>query len=172
MKKSPSIARRSLKGIAVALLAVFASSPSIEAKETHSKAHHRKSHDDDEREKRRKTYHSASQSSFHLSIGDGYAGRGYYYGPANSSYYYAREGVHFYHNRESAPRAYYSELPRIGESSALVQRALARRGYYSGPIDGQIGPQTHRAVARYQNDHGLRANGNITQSLLASLGIR
>ena len=172
MKTTPPSTHGILRGLSAVLFGIVTLTCTSQAKEKHSKSKHLKSHTDHEQDDRRRAYHSVNRTSFHLSLGNGYAGRGYYYGPANASYYYAREGVHFYNTRESAPRQYYSELPRIGESSALVQRALSRRGYYNGPIDGQIGPQTKRAVARYQNDHGLYANGNITQSLLASLGIR
>jgi peptidoglycan hydrolase-like protein with peptidoglycan-binding domain len=31
---------------------------------------------------------------------------------------------------------------------------LARAGYYHGAIDGILGPQTRRAIAAYERDHG------------------
>ena len=54
---------------------------------------------------------------------------------------------------------------------ASVQQALARRGYYRGGIDGQIGSYSRQSIARYQADHGLRPTGMITSSLLRSLGL-
>ena len=114
-----------------------------------------------------RTYHSASRSTFYLSLGDGYAGRGYYYGPRNSPYYYERPEVRYYATREAAPREYYG-----GDSPDIaVQRALARAGYYNGPLDGDIGYGSQRAIARYQRDRGLRVSGQINQSLLNSLGL-
>ena len=54
---------------------------------------------------------------------------------------------------------------------ASVQRALARNGYYRGPIDGNIGPMSRRAIASYQNDHGLRVTGYPDGNLLNALGL-
>ena len=52
-----------------------------------------------------------------------------------------------------------------------VQRRLAAQGYYDGGIDGDIGPGSRRAIANYQDDHGLRATGRIDDNLLVSLGL-
>jgi peptidoglycan hydrolase-like protein with peptidoglycan-binding domain len=35
-----------------------------------------------------------------------------------------------------------------------LQRRLARNGYYSGAIDGIMGPATRRAIRAYARDHG------------------
>ena len=64
------------------------------------------------------------------------------------------------------------EVHRADSLDVAVQRALARRGYYNGPIDGDIGPGSRSAIARYQRDRGLAVTGSITSSLLRSLGIR
>ena len=59
------------------------------------------------------------------------------------------------------------------ESSTLeasVQRVLRKRGYYSGPVDGDIGPRSRAAIREYQAEHGLEANGRIDDPLLRSLG--
>jgi peptidoglycan hydrolase-like protein with peptidoglycan-binding domain len=40
-----------------------------------------------------------------------------------------------------------------------VQRALREQGYYAGPADGYLGRPTMEALARYQEDHGLRPSG-------------
>lgn len=117
-------------------------------------------------------YLSLPRTGFTLTLGTGYAGRGYYYGPPNSSYYYQRPGVMYYATREAAPREYYGQSSYGGNSmGASVQSALARRGYYRGYIDGQIGPQSSRAIARYQSEQGLRVTGGINASLLRSLGL-
>jgi hypothetical protein len=55
---------------------------------------------------------------------------------------------------------------------AAAQERLAREGYYRGEIDGVVGPETRRAVARYQSNHGLRVDGNLTPDTLGALGLR
>lgn len=70
------------------------------------------------------------------------------------------------------PRAYYSRHSYSGNSTgASVQSALARSGFYRGAIDGQVGQQSSQAIANYQQSRGLRVTGNITYSLLRSLGL-
>ena len=54
---------------------------------------------------------------------------------------------------------------------ADVQRALKRRGYYYGDVDGDIGPQSRAAIREYQADHRLAITGRVDGSLLRSLGI-
>jgi hypothetical protein len=56
-----------------------------------------------------------------------------------------------------------------GSIVSNVQGRLADQGYYRGPIDGDIGPGTHNAIANYQGDHGLVVTGAINDPLLASL---
>ncbi len=53
-----------------------------------------------------------------------------------------------------------------------VQRKLYALGYYEDSIDGDFGPNTSNAIARYQRDSGLSATGRISNSLLESLGLR
>lgn len=52
-----------------------------------------------------------------------------------------------------------------------VQTALRAYGYYGGPIDGIIGPQSREALTRLQRDHGLAVTGGITQEVLDVVGI-
>jgi len=120
----------------------------------------------------RQAYASHPGSGFSLTFGTGYAGRGYYYGPPNSPYYYQRSDVRYYATRELAPREYRQPVYRSGSVSSAVQRELARRGFYQGYIDGQIGPQSRRAIAGYQQSRGLRPTGEINSSLLYSLGLQ
>ena len=51
-----------------------------------------------------------------------------------------------------------------------MQKALARRGYYRGPIDGIIGKGTRRAILAYRVDYGLRVINRIDDELLRALG--
>lgn len=53
-----------------------------------------------------------------------------------------------------------------------VQRKLYALGYYEDSIDGDFGPNTANAIARYQRDSGLSETGRISNTLLDSLGLR
>lgn len=55
---------------------------------------------------------------------------------------------------------------------AVAQQQLARQGYFRGEIDGVFGPETRRALTRYQNDHGLRVTGSLTTDTLRTLGLQ
>lgn len=46
-------------------------------------------------------------------------------------------------------------------NSRDIQTALRRAGYDPGPIDGKIGPQTERAVKRFQTEKGLKVDGVV-----------
>ncbi len=50
-----------------------------------------------------------------------------------------------------------------------VQRHLARIGLDPGPLDGQVGAQTMRAVEAYQRARGLPVDGRPTRDLLTRL---
>ena len=124
-------------------------------------------------------YHNGQNNSaqavtgFVLGLANGYAGRGYYYGPPNTSYYNQGPQVRYYATREAAPREYYGyQSSRSNSMEAAVQMALARNGYYNGPIDGSLGPMSRQAIANYQADRGLRVTGYPSGSLLNSLGLQ
>ena len=46
------------------------------------------------------------------------------------------------------------EVPAID-----IQKALKGAGYYSGGIDGKIGPDSREALRNFQRDNGLTADG-------------
>ena len=101
----------------------------------------------------------------HGWVGLGLYGYGYGYG---YPYYY------YY-----GPYPYYGAYPTVyrryvaNDYYALVvwvQKALARRGYYHGPIDGLIGKGTRRAILAYRADHGLPVISRIDNKLLDALG--
>jgi len=52
-----------------------------------------------------------------------------------------------------------------------VQVELTQQGYYNGKIDGNIGPKTQQAIAKYQAANNLPPSGQINQALLQSLDI-
>jgi hypothetical protein len=46
-----------------------------------------------------------------------------------------------------------------------VQSGLHSLGYDAGPIDGVYGPRTRNAIERYQRDHGLVVDGQVSATL-------
>ncbi len=178
MKSSSILINRILRVGVVAAVCLIALPEAAEAKgpkehKSKGKGHgsgnqntRQSGHDDNDRQ----YYTSRPSSTFVLSLGTGYAGRGYYYGPPNSPYYYQRSDVRYFATREAAPREYYGNEGYRYNSA--VQRELSRRGYYNGSVDGAIGPQSRRAISRYQRDNGLRQSGTISDSLLRSLGLQ
>jgi len=129
-------------------------------------------HHDDRHDHAHHVYYSHPRSSFTISFGSGYAGRGYYYGPPGAGYFYERPGVVFYGSHYNAPR-YNRDWGYSGYDRAYaVQRALYRRGYYRGPIDGDVGPGTRRAIAQFEADNGLPVRGYVNGPLIDALGLR
>jgi len=47
-----------------------------------------------------------------------------------------------------------------------IQQALARQGYYHGPIDGVLNGGTREAIRRYQSRHGLPETGEVSLELV------
>ena len=80
----------------------------------------------------------------------------------NPSYQYQQAGVRY------DDRQYLINNSR----EAAVQRSLTRNGYYTGPIDGNIGPMSRRAISNYQADRGFRVTGYPDSILLNSLGLQ
>ncbi len=70
-----------------------------------------------------------------------------------------------------APR-YEAALPLSYSEVLIVQRALDRRGYDPGPLDGVLGSQVETAIDEYRSDLGLAPCGCLDGPTLASLGIR
>jgi hypothetical protein len=104
----------------------------------------------------------------------GYVYTGGVYRPATirvNTLYVAPVGAFVGWNVMAKP--YYVSYPAFATYPVeiSVQVELQKRGYYGGPIDGDIGPQTNAAIAKYQGDNGLPRTGQINEALLKSLGI-
>lgn len=52
-----------------------------------------------------------------------------------------------------------------------LQRALAQAGFDPGPVDGEMGSFTRRAIRAYQSAHGLPPDGVLSGVLLRRLGV-
>ena len=66
----------------------------------------------------------------------------------------------------------YDSSTQYPEATVVAaQQQLARQGYYRGQIDGIFGPETQRAIMRYQREHGLRATGYLTIDTREALGL-
>lgn len=82
----------------------------------------------------------------------------YNYDPDYSSYY--PQGGYEYGNQNT------------DSTVAAAQEELARQGYYRrAEVDGVMGQETSRAIARFQRDRGLRVTGYLTPATLRSLGL-
>jgi len=91
-----------------------------------------------------------------------YWNAGYWY-PAwgyNPGYNYVYDGPIYGYNNLSPDQVVVN-----------VQAQLQRDGYYSGPIDGQLGPVTRQAIADFQADRGLAVTAAVDEPTLASLGL-
>lgn len=75
----------------------------------------------------------------------------------------------------SSPDAALRVLPgnseRFLEIARQVQIALYSWGYYTGEIDGIVGPATRSAISSMQADWGLNVTGTITPEVLDALKI-
>lgn len=67
--------------------------------------------------------------------------------------------------------AKYQTIP-FGEQSDRVrqlQNALKKKGHFKGSVDGKFGPETRKAVYRYQSSIGLKADGKPGDRTLTAL---
>jgi hypothetical protein len=94
----------------------------------------------------------------------------HHHGYHHHRYHRPHSGVFF--SFDLSPRVYHPASVPVTHHRMVVdvQRALNRRGYAAGPVDGVMGSRTHRAISAYQADHGLSVTGTINRPLLRSLG--
>jgi hypothetical protein len=104
----------------------------------------------------------------------GYVYSGGVYRPANvtvNSVYVAPVGVFAGWSVMTLPVYVQYPVYATYPVQVAVQVQLQQQGYYGGPIDGNIGPQTQAAISKYQSLNGLPATGQINKALLKSLNI-
>jgi Putative peptidoglycan binding domain len=99
-------------------------------------------------------------------IGGGYYywNNGYWYpawGYSPSAQYYAYDGPIYVGQRAQPP----------DQVIADVQAELQQMGYYTGDVDGLLGPKTREALTAYQADQGLATTAAIDEPTLDSLGM-
>jgi hypothetical protein len=123
---------------------------------------HDKDHDKDKKHKKHSQEHSYDHRP---GVAVGYAApyRSYY--GRSSTVIIERDHPVYYEKQRYDVRPSYSH--RSVEID--VQRGLARRGYYRGRIDGDIGPGSRSSIRAFQSDHGLAPTGRIDRYLLESL---
>jgi len=115
-------------------------------------------------------WHDAGWYTSHYSrvelIGGGYYffNNGYWFpawGYNPSAQYYAYDGPIYVGQRAEPPDKV------IADTQAL----LKDMGYYTGEVDGLLGPLTRQALTAYQADQGLITTASIDQPTLDSLGL-
>jgi Putative peptidoglycan binding domain len=99
-------------------------------------------------------------------IGGGYYyfNNGYWYpawGYDPGAQYYAYDGPIYVGQRAEPP----------DQVIADVQAELKDMGYYTGEVDGLLGPLTREALTAYQGDHGLYTTAAIDEPTLDALGM-
>jgi His-Xaa-Ser repeat protein HxsA len=60
---------------------------------------------------------------------------------------------------------------KFKDTVRVVQLALQAYGYYTGAIDGVVGPDTSTAISKMQADYGLKVTGTVTPEVLGALKI-
>ncbi len=61
------------------------------------------------------------------------------------------------------------DKPLSFEDKKRLQERLTELGYSTGGVDGQIGPNTRKAIRAWQRDNGVVADGYVEQGLLARI---
>ena len=101
----------------------------------------------------------------HFFIGDPFGYDYPYYGNDYPYYGYYDDNAGDYSDGQSSP----AEVALSQETIVAVQQELSQLGYYHGPIDGLIGPQTAEAVRQFQSFDKLSVTGQIDGPTLKAL---
>jgi membrane-bound lytic murein transglycosylase B len=73
------------------------------------------------------------------------------------------------HIEGKPPVAWPDEKPLTLAERQSAQRALQAQGLYGGPIDGDLGSGSRRAVRAWQRQRGLSADGYLTSEIVQAL---
>jgi hypothetical protein len=109
-------------------------------------------------------YHSHYPNVTLIAGGYYFFNNGYWFpawGYSPSAQYYAYDGPIYVGQRAEPPDKV------IADTQALLQQM----GYYTGEVDGLLGPLTRQALAAYQADNGLATTESIDEPTLVSLGL-
>jgi peptidoglycan hydrolase-like protein with peptidoglycan-binding domain len=73
--------------------------------------------------------------------------------------------------RDDAPMAVSAAVASAQPAPdlSLVQKGLAELGYQPGPVDGQFGEMTRKAIREFQRDRSLPVTGDLSPQLSAEL---
>lgn len=73
----------------------------------------------------------------------------------------------------TAPQAPVEKEPTVRQEKAArdkeVQIALKNAGFYTGAVDGKIGPKTKKAIQEFQKAKGLKVDGKVGPMTWAEL---
>jgi hypothetical protein len=89
----------------------------------------------------------------------------------NSGYWYPAWGYDpgYYYPYDGPIYGYGALTP--DQVVVNVQLQLRNDGYYTGAVDGVLGPQTRYALAAFQADQGLAVTSAVDEPTLATLGL-
>jgi hypothetical protein len=116
----------------------------------------------------------AAHEGAHGWHGGGYGGGGPYWGWYGGPYSYDDPDYGYYDYNDgdySDAKTASSEVALSEQTIVAVQNELAKLGYYHGPADGLIGPQTERAIRWFQSVDKLSVTGRIDDPTLKALQI-
>lgn len=67
---------------------------------------------------------------------------------------------------EGGPEEYSLQLGNIDPITEItgIQARLNNLGFYLGPVDGKMNPDTTEAIKFFQTEHGLKVNGETDQA--------
>jgi peptidoglycan hydrolase-like protein with peptidoglycan-binding domain len=74
------------------------------------------------------------------------------------------------HRPAPAVRQVRQQTPSVQRYSE-IQQALADKGYYKGPVNGQWGPDSVESLKRFQSEHNLESDGKLGSLSLIALGL-
>lgn len=64
-----------------------------------------------------------------------------------------------------------SQESPLGRDVLSLQKALLKKGFNPGPLDGIMGSQTTKAISNFQKSIGLAGSGEVGPKTLAALGL-